>query len=297
MLLFDHADLDASDLRDTLAFHRSDCRLVTRIVGPREIPDDLSIVGIGLEHNLGLAGPALEHVGAGPDRMRVGIVGVGLDHFASDGGHRGHRHNVREVVVRSGETDTQRIAVDDFEPGHLGVVVEAFRLRGLVGDGIQADDLAVDQEPPRRAVGRIDEALDRIRVVGRDQLAALALERRVGLEVDSASYLEEVGLAAVGDFGQRLGSLRHQLDRSGEVVVRQQALVDGPHHLAGIIVGDLGRIKAGLRNLEGDAQHFARIRGGDCRRSAQERTGEQHPRHGLLSPFRYDHPALSKNGA
>ncbi len=170
--------------------------------------------------------------------------------------------------------DAQRMPVDDLEPGHLGVVVEAFGLRGLLGDGVQADDLAVDQKPPRRAIGRIDEALDRIRVVGRGQLAALSLERGVGLEVDALAQLEQVGLAPVGDLGQHLCGLRHQLDRSREVVVGQQALIDGAHHLAGIIVGDFDRVEAGLRRVEGDAQYLAGVGGRHCGRSAQEGTDE-----------------------
>ena len=45
--------------------------------------------------------------------------------------------------------DAQRMTVDDLKPRYLGIVVEAFGLSRLLGDGVQADDLAVDEETPR----------------------------------------------------------------------------------------------------------------------------------------------------
>ena len=58
--LLDDRDLDAPDLRHAPALHRRDQRLVPRVVGRLEVPDEAPILGIRLQHDLRAPRPALQ---------------------------------------------------------------------------------------------------------------------------------------------------------------------------------------------------------------------------------------------
>ena len=169
--------------------------------------------------------PLRQHVRPGTDRVSLGVVAVTLDDLARDDAGRRRRQNVGEVVVGVGQVKAHRVPIDDFEPRNLGVVIEAvaifFGQRFLL---VQADDLAGEQEAPRRAIHRIDETLDRIDDVVRDELALVALEGGVRGKMHTFAQMERVRLAAVADFGHRFSQHRRKLDRLGEVIVGEQAL-------------------------------------------------------------------------
>ncbi len=79
------------------------------------------------------------------------------------------------------------------------VVVEAAGLRRLRARFVAALHLAFEQPEPRRLDGRVEDALDPVGEIGRRQLAAHALERRIGREVDALPDLAQIRLAAVLD--------------------------------------------------------------------------------------------------
>ena len=60
----------------------------------------------------------------------------------------------------------------------------------------EPEDLPLEEERIRRAVFRVEEALDRVREVFGDELAPLALEHRIGLEHDALLELERPGVSA-----------------------------------------------------------------------------------------------------
>ena len=161
------------------------------------------IVRIRLEEDLRRADPFRELVRAGADRIRhdaAAFVAIGGDDFARDRARRLVREHVREVVVGLLQADAQRVAVDGLESRDLRVVVElAAVLLRLLGQFVEADDLAFEQPRPRRMDRRVHQPLQRVDVIVGDELALDALERRIGREVDALLDLERVGLAVVGD--------------------------------------------------------------------------------------------------
>ena len=275
MLLGDDADLDAADLRYPLAFHRRDRGLVARVVGAGEVPDDLAIVRIRLEDHLGFSYPVGQDIGSGPDRMRVGIVGVGLDYLTRDRRHGRHGHDVGEVVIGFLEVDAQRIAIDQLEPPHRSIVVEPARLDGSCRQFIETDDFSVNEEAPRGGILRIHEPFDGISVVRGGQLTTLAFERGVWMKVDALADMEQVHLAVVVDLRQRLRRLRNQLRGPCQIIVGQQRLENLLHDLARIIVGHPDRIETGFLDLERDTQNLVRIRGLRTRQRGKEQTAAQ----------------------
>ena len=135
-----------------------------------EVPREAAVIGIGFEHDLRAAHPLLEPVRAGADRVghrAAALVAIRLDHFARDGRRRLVREDVRQVVVGVLEPDAQRVAVGRLESRDLRVVVELAGLLRRLGKLVEADDLAFDEPRPRRAELRVDQALQRIRVIGR----------------------------------------------------------------------------------------------------------------------------------
>ena len=136
------------------------------------------------------------------------------------------RQHERQVEVGLLQPDPQRVAIDRLETGDFLVVVELRALFRRLRELVQADDLVLHQPRPRRAELRIDEPLQRVHEILRDELALLAVERRVGREVDALPDLERVRLAVVGDLGQRLSGERHELGRTRQVVVAEQRLED-----------------------------------------------------------------------
>ena len=207
--------------------------------------------------------------------MRVRILGIRLDDLARHRRKRRHGGDVREVVVGLLEPDAQGVAIDDLESGNLRVVVESTGLFRPLRQFVEPDDLAVDDEAPRRPVLRVHQALDRIRVVLGGKLAALALERGIGVKDDALADVKHVRLAVVADLGQRFRGQRNQLGGPRQVVVGQQRLVGLLDHAVRVLVGDLDRVEAGLLDLEGDAQNLVRIRGVRNRQRQNQQTTAQ----------------------
>ena len=164
-----------------------DERLVPR-VGPIgcEVPDEAAVLGIRFEHDLRAARPALEHVRAGADRVRHRVVAVALRSL------RARRRRARCARRRRGSCSRSpsggSAACSGRRPPCRGSSRRSRTCRvffALRGELVQADDLAFEQERVRRAVLRIHEPHVRVDEVLRDELALLALERRIGREVDA----------------------------------------------------------------------------------------------------------------
>ena len=105
--------------------------------------------------------------------MRLDVAAVFLHDFARNDAHHRRRENEGKVVIGGNEMDAKRVAIDHFQARDLGIVVEAIVVflgaRLLV---VESDNLAVEQESPRKVILGIEKALDRIREVGGDQFAA-----------------------------------------------------------------------------------------------------------------------------
>ena len=183
--LFDDRDLDPTDLRHLLAFHRRDQRLIPGLVARLKIPDEPAVIGIGLEDDLRAPGPALQNVRARTDRMRHELfAGIGVDDFARHGAKWNVRNDIREIVV--------------------------------------------------------------------------------GSEENPLAQLEDVGRALVGDFGHGFGRHRHELRRSRQIIVSEQALEDRFVDRVRVQVGDAARIESRLAGRKIPANDFGRIGLGEC---------------------------------
>jgi hypothetical protein len=109
------------------------------------------------------------------------LLAVVLDDLARHRAVRDVRDRVVEQVVGRGQADDQRVRVRRLEAADLRVVVELAGLLRLRDQRVEALDLALDHERPRRAVLRIGVALDDVREVAGDELALAALERGSGV--------------------------------------------------------------------------------------------------------------------
>jgi hypothetical protein len=83
---------------------------------------------------------------------------------------------MREVEVGLVEPEAQGVAVGDLEAGDRRVVVELAGLLRLRAELVEAGDLAFEEEGVRRAVPGVEEALDRVGIVGGGELAPAAAE-------------------------------------------------------------------------------------------------------------------------
>ena len=172
-------------------------------------------------------------------------------------------------------------------PGMRAVVVEAARPPRGVGERVEADEFAGDEERPRRAQCRIGKALERVGVVGGRELAPRAAKRRIRGEVDAPAQPDRPRPAVVLDGRQRLGRQRHDPRRAREVVVGVQRLEDRLDEREGVEVVDRRRVEArlaGRERLAHDLVHVRRREGGQ----RQERRGQrQHQRqHGTANAAR-----------
>ena len=124
--------------------------------------------GFATQHDLRAAPVLAEHVGPGADRMRAEIAPVRLDDLARDGRRVGHGEHVQEAQIGLLQTDAQRVAIDDLEAresarrSRICPILSALA-RELVG----ADDLALDHPQPWTLHRRIEQPLERVRLVGR----------------------------------------------------------------------------------------------------------------------------------
>ena len=261
--LLDDIDLDALDHRQALAAQSCGDRLLHGIVGRRLLLVVLlAVVRIALEHHARGALPLREAVGAGADRLLHRAIRIGLDHLAR---HRAAEVAVGEVVQhvrhRLVEHDAQRVAVDGAQAFHVAVVVELAAGEGGLAHRVHADDELVEEIEIRRLALRVEVALHRVDVILRDELALLALERRVVGEVDAGADAHGPGLAVGGDFRQPLGRVRLRLRGPRQVVVVERRIEHVRDDDARVDVVDLHRVEAGLGDQERVAQHLLGHRG------------------------------------
>jgi hypothetical protein len=189
-------------------------------------------------------------------------VAIELHHLAR---HDAEIAAVGELVdkARAGhaELDLEAVAIQGAAALDLAVVVEGFLggHQGLAQFG-QAEDLGVLQQIEIAALpARVVVALDGIDEVLRHQLALAALEGRVVAEVDAWLDLEGDCLEVLADLGHAVGDIGAQPGRAGGVVVLQGGIEDGGDDHAGIEVGHLHGVEAGLGDLEGIAQDLLRL--------------------------------------
>ena len=186
----------------------------------------LAVARVRDEHDLRAPLVLAEHVRSRADRMRADVNAICGDDFACDGRGVRHREHVQETQVRLRQADAQRMAIEDFEAGNRRVVVELAGLRRALAHGVRADDLALDEPQPRTLHRGVEEAPDRIFLIGGDQLSRLAAERGVGREENSLPEPERVRRAAVAHLGHRLERSRDELHGTREIVVGQHRVED-----------------------------------------------------------------------
>ena len=268
LLLLDDRDLDAIDHRQAPPLEAREQRLALGVVGRRlGVVEHLAEVGVALEGDERAAPPLDELERAGADRVRSASVAVELDHLA--------RHRAVEVAAGQGlvearsrllEREAHRVAVERADAFDLLVVVERLLLvEGALAQLRQAEiAFRLHARPHRALVRRIGEALPRVDVVLGDELAPLALERRVVGEEDAGPDPRGPDAEVVGVLRHAVGGERLDLHRPRQVVVGVEALEDVRRQRARVQVVDLGRIEAGLGDLEGVAQDLRRHRRADA---------------------------------
>ncbi len=236
-------DLDAADLRQRLAAHRVDERLVLRI-GALRIADR-SIARIRPENDLRRLAPLDQTIRTGADGPAHHVRARRLDGLARNG-HRQHPGQLLEQRVVGGmEPDLQRVAVERAQAFDRRVVVHlrAGLARG-VDDRARADDQLGERRVAAVAQVGVEMALDRIHIVLGDQLARLGLEHRIVGEQDSLLHAHRPRLAAVGHLGHRLGGVGDDLGRRGEIVELVERFEDVARDARRIEIGPLLRVEA-----------------------------------------------------
>ena len=201
------------------------------------------------------------------DGMRLRLGAVELHHFARDCAEKvASRQGLLESRPRLLQREADRVAVNGADAFDLLVVVERLFLveRALAQLGQAEVALRFHRRPHRALVGRVGEALQRIDVVLGDELAPLALERRIVGEEDAGPHpcgpdAEVVGVRRHAVRGERL-----DLDWPRQVVVGVETLEDVRRQRARVQVVDLGRIEARLGDLEGIAQDLRGDRRADA---------------------------------
>ena len=188
LALLDHRDLDARHQRQPLVLQRRDQWLRRRRYRPDRHVGDAAKARVRLEDDARAPLVLGEPVGARADGVGADVAAVGLDDLARDGAHVRHGEHVREAVVGRLEPDLQRVAVDDLETGQRRVVVEPARARRRGLGLVAADQLALDQPRPRRALHRVEVTLDAVGVVGGGQFPRHALECGIGREHDALAH-------------------------------------------------------------------------------------------------------------
>ena len=223
--------------------------------------------------------------------MRTEVGAVGIHDFAGDCRYVRNGERIDKAQIGLRQADLQGVAVDDLEAGQRRVVIEASCLRGR-GDRLRAaGNFAFDQPDPWALHGRVEQALDRVRVIGGGELAGLALERRVGSEVNAFANAADIGHSAILNHRHRFQRARHDLHRSREIIVVEHRLVDiCDNAVGGGVRGEL-RVEAGLGDAEHDAQCLAGVRGvaSGRRERKREREDEPRPKEASLSLLRSPH--------
>ena len=284
--LLDDRDLDAVDHRQSLARQLLRDLLGHRVVGRRfGVVAHFAEVGVALEHHARGPLPFGQHIGPGAHRVLHDLVAVLLDHLARH--RRGAGEVADEARARLAERDAVGVAVERAQAGNLGVVVERLALlHRLLAQLVQTQDLLVGEAGVARAFpARVEDSLERVHIVGGDQLALLAVERRVVGEIDAGLDAHGEGLEVGRDLGHLGSRLQLELHRPREVVVGQWRFEDVRGDGGRVEVRDLHRIEAGLGHREGVAQDLLRgCRGcgsavGSCVQRARGCEKRQHQGH------------------
>ena len=156
------------------------------------------------------------------------VVEVGLDDLAR---HRADDRRVAEMVgearARRGELELQRVAVERAHAGHVAVVVEGLAAERGQAQVVESEDLVfLDRRQVRALPARIEDALDRVDVVGGDELAPLAAERGVVREIDARLDPDREDLEVVGDLGHGRRGRWPQAHRARQELVLVRRLED-----------------------------------------------------------------------
>ncbi len=295
----DHADLDSVHQRQALARQFGGDALRLGIVGRRFGFEELLAKGrVANQLDARGASPRRQPERPGAHRVRGHIIGVGLHHLAR---HRPGVQRRGEVVVKAragrAQADAEGVAVERANAFDLLVVVER-RLAAArrIAQFRQAEQPGVLEDVDVFGVVlRVVEALDGVDVVLRDQLARPAAERRIVGEEDAGPDAEREAREVGGDLRHRRSGLQAQLQRPGEVVVRQRRLEDARHHRARIEVGDLHRVETGFGGVERDAQRVGDPRHG-LRARLLQRGGGEHRRR-ACKPIATVHQLLTSTAA
>ena len=169
------------------ALHRVDQRAVRGVgdVGKREAP----VVRIRLEHDARALAPFLEPIRAGADRLPHDVGAGGLDRLARDRHRRSSRRAARAACSRrwscGSPACTRSGAAGRRSACRSRTWRPACRAASTTGRAPTIRSVNAGSPPPR-SFG-IERALDRVDVVAGDELARLALERRIVGEADAAS--------------------------------------------------------------------------------------------------------------
>jgi hypothetical protein len=260
--LFDDRDLDLVDQRQPPALEARQQRLAFGIVGGGRglvFVVALAVPRVAFEDDKRAASPGLEAQRAGAHRMGGDLLAVHLHDLAR---HGAVAAGVGHVLVHSRprvlEPALERVAVDGPQAGNLALVVERRALlQRLLAQRLEADQPHFLDAAPRRAlVRRVGEALQRIDIVGSDQLAGPALERRVVGEEDARADAKGPGAELVGGLRHGRRRQRPDLRRPCQAVVAVQRFEDVAGDGARIEVRQLHRVEPGLGHGEGVAQNL-----------------------------------------
>jgi hypothetical protein len=275
LLLLDDRDLDTVDHRQPPAPEAGEQRLALGVVGGRlGVVEHLAKLGVSLHDDEGAAAPLDEPERAGADRVAVDLLAVVLDHLARDCAEQvAGGQPFRKARPRLAEPDLERVAVEGAQALDLAVVVERPLAveRRLAQLGQSEVLLGLEARPDRALVGRVGEALERIHVVLRDQLAALPLEGRIALEVDPGLDANRPDAKVGRRLGRPRGRQRLDLDRPREMVVLVERFEDVRRERARIEVDDLDRIQARLGDPKRVAQHLLAVGGHRAARCLRQR--------------------------
>ena len=264
LLLVDDRHLDAVDHRQLAALELGQQRLAFGVVGGGlGVVEHVAVARVALQHDQRAAPPLRQPERPGAHRVRDDLVAVVFDDLA--------RHRAEQVTT--GEQRQQRrarlaqphlegVALRRLQPRHVGVVVEGLAaLQRLLALRLQPFDVEFLQVAPHRAlVRRVGETLERIDVVGGDEFALPALERRVVGEVDAGFDAHRPDAVVGRHLWETVRGVRLDLRRPRQMVVVVQAFEDVRRDGARVQVRDARRVEAGLGGRERGAQHLLRGR-------------------------------------
>ena len=153
MLFFNGIDFDAIKQGQALASNTVDHFLIPFVIriGIARVQRRAAIAGVALQHDLGFTHPFREAKWAGAHRMRHGVIGVHFNDFTRHRCSWWHGKDVQEVVVRFGEGDTQRIAIQQLQSRHRRIKVKLASAFGLLSELIQTHD-AIFNQPAIRGI-------------------------------------------------------------------------------------------------------------------------------------------------